>query len=622
MHPLFSVYEHTTDIVARFDPGGRYVDCNRAVVRMGGVPADELIGSRVGEIAVRRIGRAKAGEILELRRAIRDVVATAKSHEREVTFSLGSERLTFAVRLIPEADAAGRITNVLMLARDLTALKRAETAVAAREQELAELQRRAEIGTWTFDLGRRAWTWSDEMYRLFGSRSHVHGARTITRLLGRIHAEDRARVRAAHRRSRRQGEPFDVEFRVVQPGGAIRILRDTGHASRDSTGAVVGLVGTTRDFTAIRRAEQQAHEAEERFRLMFETSPVAQLITQAPDGRIREANPKFLELLGYEREEVLGRTVLELNLPTELAEPAGAGRSPESSRRGQPLSGRPIRAHSKSGHPFDLAVSGAKVTRDGAVHALAFLVDAGELRRASEQLQQARTELTRVARASLLGELTASIAHEVKQPLTGVITNAEACLRWLRLAEPDLTEATAGIQRIIGDANRASDVVTRIRSLLKKAKPVKAPVQLDDLVRDVLVLIESETRRRGVALRARFQPGLSAIAADRVQLQQVLMNLVMNSLDSFAGVTDRSPEVTIEVVSGDSELQVAVVDNGTGLTDEEFDRIFEPFFTTKDHGIGLGLSISRAIIESHGGKLWASPNKGPGVRMVFTLPCR
>lgn len=240
---------------------------------------------------------------------------------------------------------------------------------------------------------------------------------------------------------------------------------------------------------------------------------------------------------------------------------------------------------------------------------------------AKEALQQTQTELTRVARVTAVGELTTSIAHEVNQPLAAVITNANAALRWLARESPDLDEAREAIRRIVRDGNRASDVITRIRALLKKGEAARSPVNLNELVGEIVELARDEIAKRQVSIRTELEPGLRPVAADRVQLQQVLLNLMTNALDSLQAVTDRPRHLCLRTTRSDSDsVMVAVEDSGLGVDPQQAERLFEAFFTTKAHGLGMGLSISRSIIEAHGGRLWATPNNGPGVTFQFTLP--
>ena len=249
------------------------------------------------------------------------------------------------------------------------------------------------------------------------------------------------------------------------------------------------------------------------------------------------------------------------------------------------------------------------------------MMDTTERKRSEEALREAQAELARVARATTMGELTASIAHEVNQPLAAVVTNANACLRWLVAETPDLDEARAAAQRIVRDGKRASDVIARIRGFLKKGEPVTVKLGVNDVVREIIMLTQGEVLRRDASLLTEFADGLPALSADRVQLQQLLLNLMMNALDAMSAVTDRPRVLRIRTSTYESAaILVALRDSGVGLNPEQTERLFEAFYTTKPEGMGMGLSISRSIVEMHGGRLWATPNDGPGATFQFTLP--
>ena len=221
----------------------------------------------------------------------------------------------------------------------------------------------------------------------------------------------------------------------------------------------------------------------------------------------------------------------------------------------------------------------------------------------------------------MLGELTASIAHEVNQPLSAVATNAEACLRWLDRATPDLDAARRSVEWIVNDNNRASAVIQRVRTLAKKAEIEKVPLDINDLVREVVALVQRELTSHQVSLRMELGPALPMILGDRVQLQQVIINLMMNGIEAMQSVTDRPRELVIRSRQDEKQLVLAsVTDCGVGISAANADRLFDAFFTTKSTGMGMGLSICRSIMEAHGGRLWAAANIPHGATFQFTLP--
>jgi C4-dicarboxylate-specific signal transduction histidine kinase len=240
---------------------------------------------------------------------------------------------------------------------------------------------------------------------------------------------------------------------------------------------------------------------------------------------------------------------------------------------------------------------------------------------AEKELRKAQAELAHVTRVTTLGEMTASIAHEVNQPLAAIVANAEACLRWLDRETPDLDAARYSVEWIINDGNRASEVIRRVRALANKADSEKAPLDVNDVVREVSALVKRELISHRVSLRTELAPALPMILADRVQLQQVIINLVMNGIEAMQSVTDRPRELVIRSRQDETQqVLVSVTDCGVGISAENADRLFNAFFTTKSGGMGMGLSICRSIVEAHGGRLSASGNVGPGATFQFVLP--
>jgi C4-dicarboxylate-specific signal transduction histidine kinase len=261
--------------------------------------------------------------------------------------------------------------------------------------------------------------------------------------------------------------------------------------------------------------------------------------------------------------------------------------------------------------------------RDGQLEYIAAVQDVTARRRSEEALDQARSELARVARVTSLGTLAASIAHEINQPLSGIVTNASTCLRMLAAEPPDVQGALETGRRTIRDANRASEVITRLRALFSRKDPAYELVDLNEAAREVIALSQSRFQRSRVVLRTELAGGLTPVTGDRVQLQQVILNLFLNAADAMSGVEDRPRELVIKTEPEERDrVRLTVQDAGTGFDPQSTDRLFETFYTTKSSGMGIGLSVSRAIIESHRGRLWAERNDGPGATFSFSIPCR
>jgi len=250
------------------------------------------------------------------------------------------------------------------------------------------------------------------------------------------------------------------------------------------------------------------------------------------------------------------------------------------------------------------------------------IMDVTERKRAEEALRQTQADLARVNRVTTMGELTASVAHEVNQPIAAAVTNAKTCLRWLTRDEPDLEEARAAAMRIVNDGTRAAEIIKRIRLLFKKGTSERELVDMKEVIQEMVVLLRTEAVRYSILVRTELEADTPPVIADRVQLQQVLMNLMLNGIDAMKDA-DGARELAIKSQRAEnSHVLVCVSDTGLGLPLQQADQLFHAFFTTKPHGTGMGLSISRSIVESHGGRLWAA-NKSPrGASFSFTLPTK
>jgi PAS domain S-box-containing protein len=343
-------------------------------------------------------------------------------------------------------------------------------------------------------------------------------------------------------------------------------------------------------------------------------------------GHILEANDAFLRIVGYDRDDLVAGRVRWTDLTPPEWRDADARLIEEHRMRGRlpPFEKEYFR---KNGSRVPVLIGVA--TFDGpSDQGVAFVLDLTGRKEAEENLREserryreAQAELAHVTRMTTLGELTASIAHEVNQPLAGVVANAEACLGWLDRETPNLAQARRSLEWIIEDGNRAGDVIRRVRALSKKGDTKKAPLDINDVVKEAIALVQRELLNHRVSLRMELAPALSVVLADRVQLQQVIINLVINGIEAMQAVTDRPRELVLSSRLDDArQVLVSVKDCGVGISPESSERLFEAFFTTKSAGMGMGLSICRSIIEAHGGRLWAEPNLSHGATFCFTLP--
>ena len=369
-------------------------------------------------------------------------------------------------------------------------------------------------------------------------------------------------------------------------------------------------------------------EIDERLRAEQELRKQADLLELAHDAilvrnlndRITYWNSGAEEVYGWRREEALGQTAPNLlrsiypssmeALKEEIVRSGRwEGELTQTRRDGETIvvSSRWALQRDENGQPAAVLQINTDIT---------------ERKRVAENLVSMQNQLAHMARVTTMGELAASIAHEINQPLAAVVTNGNACLRWMALAEPNLDEARAAVTAIIKQGRRASDIIARIRALMKKSPPQMKQLHVNDLIREVLILINHEVQRNRVMLRTDLTEGPTAVVGDRVQLQQVVLNLLMNAVEATSAAAESPKEVLVTSRNEASQVIVAVQDSGVGIDPENSNHLFNPFFTTKPHGMGMGLAISRSTIQSHGGRLWAASNPGRGATFQFTLPAQ
>jgi PAS domain S-box-containing protein len=346
------------------------------------------------------------------------------------------------------------------------------------------------------------------------------------------------------------------------------------------------------------------------------------------DGRILEANGAFLHMVGYEREDLVSGRVRWADLtPPEWRD--RTRRALDELRTTGTASPWEKEYFRKDGSRVPVLIGGAMFEESGH-QGVSYVLDLTERKRAEVEAHESerryremQAELAHANRVTTMGQLTASIAHEVNQPIASAVTNAEAALRWLGAQPPDLEEVRQALGRIVKDGNRAGDIVGRIRALIKKAPPRKVGLEINEAILEVIALARGEVMMKGVSVQTQLADGLPLIEGDRVQLQQVLLNLIINAVEAMSGVSEGTRELLISSGKAESNgVLVAVQDSGPGLPPESLKRIFEAFYTTKSSGMGMGLAICRSTIEAHGGRLWVSANEPRGAVFQFILPRR
>jgi PAS domain S-box-containing protein len=533
-----------------------------------------------------------------------------------------------AVRLVRSQgdvtrDDSGRPVQQFGVMQDITDLWHAQQELRARQEmlELAQKAARAVAFDWYIGARESENRWSPDLEAMYGL---VPGTfdRTFQGWKKLVHPDDWPAVKLALKHANESGD-VAAEYRVIHMDGSAHWLQAKGRMFFDAEGQPDRMVGFMIDVTDRRHAEEELRATEARFRTFVDHATDA-FFLHDDQLTVIDVNRQACEGLGYARDELIGMqprdfdAALDEEAISGLAERAGTGETITFETRHR----------RRDGTVFPVEIRSGMFRQGDRRFYLALARDITERKLAQERLQQqdhalqtARAQLAHVSRLTTLGELTSSIAHEVSQPLGGMITSAGACARWLAAEPPDIAEARAALDNIAADGKRARDVIARIRALTKRQVVRKDNLDINQELLEVLALTEHESRSHGIVRRTELDRTLPRVPGDRIQLQQVLLNLIVNGIEAMSAVGDRPRLLTI-VSRHDSPdvVLVEVRDTGSGLDPQRIEQLFEAFYTTKADGIGIGLSISRSIVEAHGGRLWASPNEPHGAIFRLTLP--
>jgi PAS domain S-box-containing protein len=588
----------------------RIIEANDALLRMVGYDRDDLVAGRLSLTDLRSPDWRERKEELKRTGAI-------QPFETEYCGKDGGRVPVLVGAATLEEGGNQGVAFVL----DLTERKRAEQSLMRSEAYLAETQKLTHTGSWAWDArSRKVLYCSEEMFRIFGLDPQEH-LPTRENFRQRVHPEDRNRVDERFARVvNEKVDSFD-EYRVVLPDGTVKHVNSSGHPVLDGNGEFIEFVGTATDITERKRAEEALRESEAKFRdyaetasdWLWETGPDYKftLLTEnafGSDPAHRMGTTCWDHALDVETEPEKWRLLwatLDSHEPfRDFVYCTGDG------------SGAPMHVKASGKPAFD--VSGKFRGYRGTGTDVTAIVRG---QRAEASLRTVQAELAHIGRVMTLGQLTASIAHEINQPIGSARNNARAALNFLDRSPPDLGEVREALGCIVGDADRAGGIVDRVRDQIKKAPPRYDHFDLNQAIEEVIGLAQSMITEHGVSVQTRLASGMAPVRGDRVQLQQVVLNLILNAVEAMSSVEAGERELLVSAEQSQANgTLVAVRDSGPGIDPKRLEHVFEAFYTTKSGGMGMGLSICRSIIDAHGGRLWAEANAPGGAIFKLTIP--
>jgi PAS domain S-box-containing protein len=520
----------------------------------------------------------------------------------------------------PVLNTSGHLVEFVGTVIDVTERKRAEEELRKSEFYLAEGQRLAHMGSWAFNPAGFFYYWSEELFRIYGLDPQK-GAPTLEQYLATIHPADRDFMTETIRRMNAERSGCDVKKRIVRPNGELRYIRCVGIPVVEGE-VLKGFLGTAIDITDQELLTQELELRQAHLTEAQKLTHTGSWVWRVADRSIVQFSEELYRISGYDPADG----------PPDWEKRLGCVH-PEDRLKYESTIERAIMEKADYDHEFRILLPNGKVKWIRTVghpvlsstgdleQFVGSSTDITELKSAEqerEKLRQLESDLAHINRVSMLGEMAASLAHEIKQPIAAAITSANSCIRWLSQEPPNIARARAAATRVDKDGTRAAEIIDRIRSFYTKSPPRRELVDVNGIIEEMLTLLKGEADRYSVAMRTELAAELPKIMADRVQLQQVFMNLTVNGVEAMM---DSGGELWVRSqVEQNGQLLFSISDTGVGLPTDKMEQLFSAFYTTKPQGSGMGLAISRSIVESHGGRLWATANNGRGATFYFTLP--
>jgi PAS domain S-box-containing protein len=611
------LYETAPIGLAFLTPDCRYLQINRHLTEICGISVADHIGRTVRDTVPQVADQVEkiVEAILRTGESITGIEVNGQRPDG------GNAERVWTTNWHPLKSTDGGILGVNVVAEEITERKRAEAALAASEARFRELADNMSQFAWTADA--QGWTY------WYNKRWHDYAGTTLEEMQGwgwkKLHHPDHVdRVVSSIRQCFETGTPWEDTFPLRGRDDRYRWFLSRALPIRNETGNLVRWFGTLTDVTEQIDAEKALRtlnetleqrvetEAQERARIWNVSQDL--LVVADMEGRSIAVNPAWHATLGWSGENLLNRTFEWLAHPDDLAKTRAQQRRLAEGRSTLHFENR---LRDKRGSYRWL--SWKAVPEKGKIYAVAR--DITDLKNAADQLRASRRALADASRQTTMGAMAASIAHEVNQPLAGIVTNASAGLRWLDRSEPEIDEVRGILKKIVDDGHRAGAVIAGIRSMFRKDAGERKPLNVNDLIGEVLAVVHGELESHRVSVQTDLCDGLPPVLAEQTQLQQVILNLIMNAVDAMNSVTDRDRVLIVRSAMGESNHALIVVeDTGTGIEPDHMNRIFEPFFTTKVRGMGMGLSICHSIVEFHGGQLQVAPRSPHGSIFCAKLP--
>ncbi len=609
---LTSILEHVTDFVLQIDEQGRITYINRIYPPY---TREQVLGSQVEDWVTSEFrGR--------LRDAIARTLATGEPTNLEVAGAGKDGELAWYSTRMGAERVGGEIRSVVMITTDMTDRQRAVLTLRESEERFRQLATSIDRGFWLIAVDPERLLYVNPAFeRIWG----VPAGELYDRVRGGemwIHPGDRQRV---HERFNDWlaglCDSFDMEYRIVRPSGETRWVHDLGAKIFAEQGKLIRASGVVRDITAEKAAGQELRDSEARYRLLADHS--TDLISRhSPDGRWRYLSPASVAMLGYRPDELVGLDPFEFIHPDDRGMAMLALKNLVETGQNQTITYRARRA---DGRYVWLETIGKTVFDSGCNEVLEVVAtsrDVTDRIEAARELRQREADLAHAERLSTMGQMASELAHELNQPLYAINNFAEASLgRLVQAGGAESPDLRRWLEQIAEQARRAGDVIRRITRFVRKGELDREPLDLNRCIRDLSVLLEFGSRGKGIHVSYELAERLPIVIADRVLIEQVLLNLVRNAAEAMEDSQPDSRRLTIRTfVAGEGDVGVTVSDTGSGIPPDCLERLFEPYFTTKADGTGMGLAICRSTIEAQGGCIWASNNPGGGATFSFTLP--